>query len=175
MNLTDNAIRAHLATLERDGFVRQRGVRRGSGKPSYIYSLTPEADQLFPKAYVQVLNQLLEVLNAHMVPAEVEKLMRIVGRRIAAQWSIQGSDLHTRLELAVNVINELGGLGELEQRDGTYYIRGYSCPLAAAVPGHPQVCHLIETLLTELVGVPVQEQCERGETSRCCFVITTQN
>src|SRR5436189_4171855 len=53
--LTDNAVRAHLATLERDGIVQQRGARRGSGKPSYIYELTPEAEYLFPKAYGPVL------------------------------------------------------------------------------------------------------------------------
>ena len=28
LNLTDNAVRAHLAALERDGIVRQCGVRR---------------------------------------------------------------------------------------------------------------------------------------------------
>jgi predicted ArsR family transcriptional regulator len=45
LGLTDNGVRAHLATLERDGVVRQRGsVRRGSGgdKPAYVYELTPE-------------------------------------------------------------------------------------------------------------------------------------
>ena len=50
LNLTDNAVRAHLATLERDGVVQQSGVRRGSGKPASVYDLAPEAEQLFPKA-----------------------------------------------------------------------------------------------------------------------------
>ena len=42
--LTDNGVRAHLAVLERDGIVRQRGsVRRASGgKPAYVYGLTPD-------------------------------------------------------------------------------------------------------------------------------------
>ena len=31
LDLTDNAIRAHLATLERDGLVTQAGLRRGRG------------------------------------------------------------------------------------------------------------------------------------------------
>jgi predicted ArsR family transcriptional regulator len=58
--LTDNGIRAHLAVLERDGIVRQRGsVRRGSGggKPAYVYELTPEAEDLFPKAYAPALGR----------------------------------------------------------------------------------------------------------------------
>jgi predicted ArsR family transcriptional regulator len=41
LDLTDNGVRAHLAVLERDGLVRQRGsVRRGGnggGKPAYVY------------------------------------------------------------------------------------------------------------------------------------------
>lgn len=64
LNLTGNGVRAHLATLERDGIVRQRGsVPRGSSgcKPAYIYELTPEAEDLFPKAYEPVLRQLLDI------------------------------------------------------------------------------------------------------------------
>ncbi|HET8631769.1 MAG TPA: ArsR family transcriptional regulator, partial [Thermomicrobiales bacterium] len=51
LGLTDNAVRAHLATLERDGLVRQEGLRRGAGKPAYAYDLTPAAERLFPSAY----------------------------------------------------------------------------------------------------------------------------
>jgi predicted ArsR family transcriptional regulator len=76
LDLTDNAVRAHLATLERDGLVQQRGVRRGSGKPASVYDLTVEADQLFPKAYGPVLQQVLEVLSERMAVDEVETLLR---------------------------------------------------------------------------------------------------
>ncbi len=171
LDLTDNAIRAHLATLERDGFVKQHGVRRGSGKPSYVYDLTSEAEYLFPKSYGQVLYQLLEVLNERMTSEELEDLLRTVGRRIAAKWKIPPGDLSVRLEAAVEVLNELGGMAELEIREGSYFIRGYSCPLSAAVPGHPEVCRLAETLLTEMVDVPVKEQCERNGKVTCYFVV----
>jgi predicted ArsR family transcriptional regulator len=173
LNLTDNAIRAHLATLERDGFVRQLGERRGSGKPSYLYQLSPEAEQLFPKAYGPALRQLLEVLNEDMMPDEVESLMRRTGLRLAERWSHPTGDLRSRLQVAVEVLNELGGLAELEQGEGMYYIRGYSCPLAAVVPGHPEVCHLAETMLTELVGIPIHECCDGNVEAHCCFKVPT--
>src|SRR2546423_10622510 len=85
LQLTDNAVRAHLATLERDGLVRQRGIRRGSGKPSYVYELSPDAETLFPKAYGPIMRQLLEVLCEQMSPEQVEALLRMTGRRIAGQ------------------------------------------------------------------------------------------
>ena len=172
LNLTDNAVRAHLATLERDGFVRQLGERRGSGKPAFIYELSADAEQLFPKAYGPVLRQLLEVLSEEMTTDEVAALMRRTGRGLAEQQHLPPGDLHSRLLMAVNVLNELGGLAELEQRNGTYYIQGYSCPLAAVVPGHPEVCSLTETLITELVGQPVKECCDGNEPARCCFSVS---
>jgi DNA-binding transcriptional ArsR family regulator len=67
LGLTDNGVRAHLAVLERDGIARQRGsVRRGSGggKPAYVYELTSEAEELFPKAYEPVLGRRAFVLEA---------------------------------------------------------------------------------------------------------------
>src|SRR5438128_12619296 len=101
LDLTDNAVRAHLATLERDGVVQQHGVRRGSGKPSYVYDLTPEAEYLFPKAYGPVLRQLLDILSEQMTSKEVDVVLRRVGRSIAKRRSILSRDLHTRYERAV--------------------------------------------------------------------------
>ncbi len=171
LRLTDNAVRAHLASLERDGLVRQHGVRRGVGKPAYAYELTPEAERLFPKAYGPVLHGLLDVLAERMPPEELEALLRGVGRRLAVGPMVPAADWRARLEAAVAVLNELGGLAELEERDGAFVIRGYSCPLAAAVPGHPEVCKLAEVLLTEVVGAPVRECCDRGERPHCQFEV----
>ncbi len=169
LDLTDNAVRAHLATLERDGLVHQQGVRRGSGKPAYAYQLKPEAERLFPKPYAPVLRQLLDVLDKRMAPEEVEALLRTVGHELASGLSAAEGGIRARLEAAVAVLNELGGLAELEECDGAFVIRGYSCPLAAVVPGHPEVCRLAETLVSEVAGVPVKEHCDRGEPLRCCF------
>ena len=175
VGLTNNGVRAHLAVLERDGIVRQRGsVRRSSGgKPAYVYELTQEAEDLFPKAYEPTLRRLLDVLSDQLGPEESEALLRSVGRRLAEEHYTQADGVHARLEAAVEVLNELGGLAELEERDGTVVIRGYSCPLAGVTPDHPEVCRMAETLIAELAGVPVHERCDRGERPRCCFEIAS--
>ncbi len=179
LDLTDNGVRAHLAILERDGIVRQRGsVRRssGGGKPAYVYELTPEAEDLFPKAYEPALRRLLDVLSERLGSEESEALLRSVGRRLAEEHSVQADaadGTHARLEAATDVLNELGGLAELEERDGALLIRGYSCPLAGVSPDHPEVCRMAETLIAELADVPVHERCDRGERPRCCFEIAS--
>ena len=176
LDLTNNGVRAHLATLERDGIVRQSGVVRreiGGGKPAYLYELTPEAEDLFPKAYEPVLHRLLDVLAEQFEPDESEALLRSVGRLMAKGETVPTHGPRERLEAAVEVLNELGGLAELEAQDGAYVIRGYSCPLAALTKEHPEICRMVETLITELAGVPVYEHCDRGERPRCCFEVAT--
>jgi predicted ArsR family transcriptional regulator len=176
LGLTDNGIRAHLAVLERDGIVRQRGtVRRGSGggKPAYVYELTWEAEDLFPKAYEPALGRLLDVLAERLGPEESEALLRSVGRRLVEGKTVPTHGARVRLEAAAGVLNELGGLAELEEQDGTLVIRGYSCPLAAVTPDHPEVCRLAESLVAEVAGLPVHERCDRSEKPRCCFEVAS--
>ena len=48
--LSANAVRQQLVCLERDGFVEERPVKRGPTKPTLEYSLTADADTLFPAA-----------------------------------------------------------------------------------------------------------------------------
>jgi predicted ArsR family transcriptional regulator len=178
LGLTDNGVRAHLAVLERDRIVRQRGsVRHGSGggKPAYVYELTPEAEDLFPKAYEPVLRRLVDVLSEREGEERTEAMLRRVGGRLAEEHEVPGGEDHARLEAAVAVFNELGGLAELEERDGGLIIRGYSCPLAGVTQDHPEVCRMAETLISELAGVPVRERCDRGERPRCCFEIASSD
>jgi predicted ArsR family transcriptional regulator len=173
LGLTDNAVRAHLTTLERDGLIQASGRRRGVSKPAALYGLTAAAEELFAKAYIPVLRELLEELNARLPSEELEAVLFATGRRLAAQWPHPQGALQERLKAAVTILNALGGLEELEQRQDTYVIHGYSCPLAAVVPGHPACCRLTRALLVELVGSPVLEQCVRNEKPSCHFVVST--
>ena len=79
--LNNTVIREHLADLQRDDIARQRGsVGRRGGKPAYVYGLTSEAEDLFPKTYEPVLGRLLDVLAQRLGPEESEALLRLLGR-----------------------------------------------------------------------------------------------
>lgn len=170
LDLTDNAVRAHIATLERDGIVEQRGMRRGASKPAFAYDLTPEAERLFPKAYGPVLAQFLTVVTERMGRDATDEMLRAVGARLATAHVDSGMPLDGRLDAAAHLLNDLGGLAESEVTEETAIIRGFSCPLALVAAEHPDVCHLAETLVSQVVGIPMHERCERGERPRCCFV-----
>src|SRR5689334_596288 len=173
LTLTDNAVRAHLATLERDGLVRQSGLRRGPRKPHFTYVLTDEADKLFPKAYDALLNQLIVVLKTRLEPAEIEDVLREVGRALAADAApADPASLESRVQTALKVLEAIGGAAEVEHHGDKLVIVSTGCPLAAAVSVHPEVCRLAETLVAEIVKVPVEEKCDRTGRPRCRFELS---
>jgi predicted ArsR family transcriptional regulator len=172
LELTDNAVRSHLAGLERDGLVEPQGIRRGLGKPAVVYRLTDQAESLFPKAYGFVLGQLFGLLRERMGAEAFNGLLRDVGKRAASGAEPVGGSVRSRLTGALAVLAEFGGEADVEERaDGALIVRGHSCPLASTVREHPAACVLTETLLSELVGATVREECQRGERPRCAFVV----
>lgn len=176
LGVTDNAVRSHLSSLERDGLVRQSGVRRSQGKPAFVYDVTPAAERLFPKAYGPVLGYVLDVLGERMSADALEALLREVGSRLAAEsGAVSHRAMPERIQRAASVLEELGGIVDIEEDSaprGKVRLRGYSCPLASAAARHPEVCGLIESFLADVVGAPVKECCEREGRPRCCFEIT---
>ena len=171
LGLSGNAVRPHLATLERDGLVRRSELRRGISKPARTYVLTPEAELLFSRAYAPVLTQLLHVLDERLDAGEFEEVMRDVGRRLMADRPRPSGNLRQRADAAGALLHELGGLAQVEEHGGGFLIRGYSCPLAAATQRHPEACNAVESLLSEFAGVPVAKCCESDDRLRCCFEI----
>jgi len=169
LGLTDNAVRTHLAALERDRLVALSGVRRGVGKPAHVYALTPEADSLFPRAYGVVLRTLLDALRQRLPAGDVDALVTEVGARLGGAFPRAAGELSRRAEAAVAVLAELGGVAEARVDGGAVSIRGFGCPLREAVHGHPEVCRIAAALLGEVVGYEVTECCDRGEAPSCHF------
>jgi predicted ArsR family transcriptional regulator len=172
LSLTDNAVRAHLATLERDGLVRQGRERPGFRKPHFSYELTAEGEELFPKAYGPLLNQILTQLKERFGSKQLEKVLRQVGRRMAATHAVADSTgVEERLEHALKVLASLGGEARIERENGKLFIRGAGCPLSETTAEHVEMCKLVETLLSEIIKAPVLEFCQRGPSPHCCFEV----
>lgn len=172
IGMTDNAVRSHLTALERDGLIRQCGVRRspGAGKPAALFELDPAAEPLLSNAYPPVLAAVLDALVDGLRPDRATAVLRDAGRRIAAQLGdrAQGSDLE-RVRAAAAVLTELGGAVEVEQSADTLAIKGSGCPLSAAISRRPELCQAVEALVSEISGIPLLQCCQHGERPSCCF------
>jgi predicted ArsR family transcriptional regulator len=174
LELTDNAVRNHLATLERDSLIQQAGVRRssGAGKPAVLYQLHPDAEVLFSRAYPSVLTTVVESIVNACPPDQIDELLRDAGRRLARQAGGRATGtLENRVRTAAAALTALGGDVTVAREEGSLRIRGSGCPLSAAVSKQPGLCRAVETLVSEVTGARARTCCEHGERPRCCFAI----
>jgi predicted ArsR family transcriptional regulator len=171
LGITDNAVRAQLATLERDGVVAAAGARRDGavGKPAILYAVADGADTIFSSAYAPVLTALVAELTSRYTADELESVLRETGRRLVPASL---PDTYTgRVHAAADLLAELGGDAELSETDEGFTVRGVGgCPLGQTVAACPECCRMMEHLLAEVTGGEVREECDRAQTPpRCAF------
>lgn len=175
LGLTGNAVRLHLAALERDRLVAPRGQRPTARRPATLYALTSNADHLLAKPYAAVLSAILGSIREHHGDAELARHLRQIGRQLGSERAARVAGLQGRalVEELAAIINELGGIAEVEGgSEGQFTLTGHSCPLVAVVSDHAEACTLTQAMLETLVGPDqVRGCCTRGDEIRCCFAI----
>ena len=171
LGITDNAVRAQLGPLERDGLVRVAGVRKqaGAGKPAVLYDVPPDADALFSRAYAPMFTSLVTTLAERMDGPGLTAVMVNAGQRLAAAYPAPTGDRAHRLAAATDVMRQLGADVELEERDGGVLLRGSACPLGVAVERRHEVCSAMQAFLEAMLGEPLSRCCSYEGKPRCCF------
>lgn len=176
LNISDNAVRAHLMSLERDNLVKRSGTVKGYRKPHYTYALTPAADKLFPKAYDSLFIKLVSVIKRRLSPAAFLETLSDLGRSVAGDAKpASDADLDARVEQTVASIESLGGLAVATKHDDAIVIQSEKCLFADAVAENPEVCKVVEAIVTDIVGAPATERCDRNGPPKCRFRIETSD
>jgi predicted ArsR family transcriptional regulator len=139
-----------------------------------VFQLTPEVELLLSSAYIPLLTSLIDTFADALPGDQVETILRQAGKKLAHELSggkrLAGT-LGSRVAMVTEMMNEqLGALTHVEENGG-YTIRGSGCPLAALTGKHVGVCLAMESLVAEVLRVPVRECCDRTERPKCCFEI----
>jgi predicted ArsR family transcriptional regulator len=176
LGITPMGVRQHLAILERDGQLRSDGIRRGQGRPSREYSITPEGDKHFPRAYEEVATSLLQDVRALDGDAKIDALFERRRRRQFEQYRARMADkeLAERVAILARIRDEEGYLAEHEALDrNTYVLTEHNCPIRAVAEAHPQACACEMALFSDVLGATATrtEHILAG-APRCRYVIT---
>jgi len=171
LGVTDNAVRAHVDLLEREGIVAQTRVRRDGavGKPATLYAIAPRASATLSAAYAPVLAALAAALRERMPRRDLEVLYRDAGRRLAENQDESGArSFEKRVRAAAELLATLGAELDVARVDDGFMLQGHACPLADAVRADPSVCQAIRELVSGVTGESVRECCDRGGESPKC-------
>ncbi|MDA1096268.1 MAG: hypothetical protein O3B84_03320 [Chloroflexi bacterium] len=148
-------IRAHLAVLEREGFVVGRVVRTGkAGRPRIYYALMPKAREVFPKGYDHLAMRLLGAMESNQARSAFLHETGLAWSAIVGK-GLEGAKRESLIAAAVEALDETGCEAEWREDEGRLQIRLHNCPYSNVVAKFPELCDMERTFLEDLLGFPV--------------------
>jgi predicted ArsR family transcriptional regulator len=152
--LSPNAVRQQLMVLERDGLVDEKSVRRGPTKPTYEFSLTVEADRLFPQAYDKMLTAVLREVRDQLGTPVVEQIFDGLSRRAVdrARLTVTSPEPEEKVAQLTEMLRKTGVVAEYSLIDGGFALHEHNCPYSSAAKEHPEVCQVIHHVIDETIG-----------------------
>ncbi len=157
--LSVNAVRQQLVVLERDGLVIERPVRRGPTKPTLEFSLTREADGLFPQRYDRLLSSVLREVRQRYGDAGVEQIFASISNRAVkrAKRRITGESAEERVAQLAELLRKDGVVAEYSLIDGGFALHEHNCPYSEIAKEHPQMCNVVHQMIDKTIGGELQQ------------------
>jgi predicted ArsR family transcriptional regulator len=156
LGISQVAVRQHLASLEGENLVAVTVDRRGPGRPSHRYRLTPQGDEMFPRSYDRLLEALLTELRDWQGEEAVEALLdRLRANQLGAlQRSLQHRSLTAKLHTIAGYQTDNGFMAEvIDDGSGVLRLVQHNCPACTVARVHPGVCCAGDlNALEELLG-----------------------
>ena len=175
-DVTPNAMRRHLETLEAAGVVRHTREVRGVGGPVHAFTLSGSGEALFPRSYANVLLETLESIAAERGRAGVSEFFRRMGASLAAEAApaLAQLPLSERVQLVAELWTSLGYMAEADVDPETDLpvLRKHNCAIRAVAERYPEVCATEVEFIAEMIGVtPARRQHILSGCNSCEYVL----
>jgi len=179
LGITEMAVRRHLNTLERDNLITSSLVRQAMGRPTNVYSLSQEADELFPRNYHDLTLDFLQDIQELEGPEKVEELFRRREDRLEQKYRthVQGT-LKQRVAALAELQNQKGYMVEWEHDDrhDAYYLKEYNCPISQVARRFHYACNCELSLFRRVLDADVQQlSCMAKGGDNCLYRITEKS
>jgi predicted ArsR family transcriptional regulator len=166
LNLARMTVRQHLATLERDDLVTAHEVRRATGRPHFLYTLTDKGEETFPKRYDHLADMIIDevaLLDSSEIeglsPVEKKNLLfRKLAHRIAQQYAsrVEGKGLEERVQTVTEILQLESGFAEWRKVEHGFEILDYNCVYRKVAENQDDLCTWHLEFLSQLLGGQVR-------------------
>lgn len=170
------SVRHHLDVLQGENLIESPRVqRRGTvGRPQQVYVLTEAAKRYFPSNNQNLAIALLDEMKALLPPDQMRAVFDRLADRMAAEATPVDVSLplETRLDWAVDFLNERGYLARWQREGDSCVLVTVNCPYTGVADKHRELCCMDRRLIAQLVGVPLApvERLSEGDC-RCAYVV----
>ena len=144
LEVSVQAMRRHLRSLEQDGLIESSHVANGPGRPSNHWRLTAAGRGRFPDGSEHFALGLLQSMAQILSPEQLRALMGVQARAQAAHYRQQlgNGPLPQRLERLVELRRREGYVADFRRGDqpGDWLVREFHCSVARIAERYPFVC-----------------------------------
>ncbi|MCL4307086.1 MAG: winged helix-turn-helix transcriptional regulator [Candidatus Thermoplasmatota archaeon] len=135
LGINKNAVKEHMESLEKKGYVQPFFRGGGTGRPKKFYRLTEKGMGLLPKRYISFATMLVEELESEFGREKVNFILGKVADKIVGEsgWKRPSGipesreDKLKRLQEFVGTLNKLGYYARLEVTDDVVRIIRHNC------------------------------------------------
>jgi len=170
------SVRHHITKLEASGLVASEEERHGVGRPRLVYFLTEKGMEQFPSRYLQLTIRLLKQLKQTLPEPLVSELFSQMANDLAADYAsnleLDDLSIEERLDIVRDLLGTEGFTMEWEKKEDGYHIREVNCPYLHVGQSHPEVCAVDETLISNVLDVPIEKvKCILNGDTDCTYVV----
>jgi predicted ArsR family transcriptional regulator len=170
LRITRTAVRQHLAALERDRYVTRGPPRKTAGRPGFVYELTAQGRELFPRRYSWFSSLLLESLRERHGEDGLADYLRDMAANLSARANeVSNKTRSERVASLATLMNELGYDAEARSDDtGNTELRAYNCVYHHLAEEFPALCAFDVELIRGMSGHDVEHAECMVRGGRCC-------
>jgi DeoR family suf operon transcriptional repressor len=177
-NVSANAIRRHLKELEAESLVVYSRENRGTGAPTYAFSLSENGESLFPTQYGEVLNDILELVvksgGRESVREMFAQRFSEYADRIRAEHP--GASLEKRVDAVARMLSEQGFMAGWSNERDVLKLAKHNCSVRAAAEQFPEICEAEADFLREVLRADIQRDTYIPEGCNACqYSISLRN
>lgn len=161
LDISRNAVRQHLTSLERDGLVAKGMTQPSGGRPEQLYVLTNEGNERFPRQYSWFSELLLQMLQVQPSGAGLNEKLAEMGRTVAASLKarlVDESGSTRRISAIAEIMQELGYDAVAKTGNGGQLIEAHNCVFHKLAVKCPEVCSFDIALLSASSGCRVEHR-----------------
>jgi predicted ArsR family transcriptional regulator len=179
LGITEMAVRKHLTVLERDSLLTITEVRQPMGRPLQVFSLSSQADELFPNSYetlaIEFLQDLKDLHGEEIIDTLLEKRSERQKNNYLPQMQNKnfGEKVHQLKEIQL----KKGYMAELNKlNDDTYELIEYNCPIFTVAKQYKKACTCETNMFKNVLGTQHVKRvtCKTDDEDHCRFLIKAQ-
>ena len=155
------AVRRHLDNLKHANLITYEEVRQGMGRPSFVYSLAPKSDHIFPRNYEDFAHEMLDAVRELYGQGAVDAIFAKRFQRIKEVYEprVNAPTLPGRLDQLVQLRRTDGYMADYQvNEDGSFVLTELNCPIQQVAEGCCQACDQDLQLFVDLLDADVIRQ-----------------